>query len=262
MGVKIADLVFTSIEDIVAFSLTDEYLFTLDELQNATIAQTEDKTDITGKMGRKLSSIKRNKSVTVSATNGLVSAGLSAIQMGDEGTTGEVEIETSEYLSATDAHKVTLGHVATGILAIYETDEDGLITKTFAEDSNATPEAGKYHLGEDKKEITFNEEVAKDANIVVYYKRKISAPSMENKSDKYAGKCKLYVNAIAENKSGIIYHVQYFVPKADISGEWSLELGENQTVHAFSAEALSGAGGKAGTFYKMIVFGENAEDVA
>ena len=41
------------------------------EPQSATIANTEEKQDITGKGGRKLTSIKRNKAVTISANNGM-----------------------------------------------------------------------------------------------------------------------------------------------------------------------------------------------
>ena len=56
--------------------MTGGYLFTLDELQNATIAQGQEKTDITGRQGRKLSSLKKNKTVTISGNNGIVSGGL------------------------------------------------------------------------------------------------------------------------------------------------------------------------------------------
>ena len=53
---NINDLTITSLETITAFALgTGAYLFTLDELQNATIANTQETSDITGKQGRKLS---------------------------------------------------------------------------------------------------------------------------------------------------------------------------------------------------------------
>ena len=58
------DLTITSLETITAFNVTSgDYLFTLDELQNASIAQTQDKVDMTGKGGRKLNSLKRNKAL-------------------------------------------------------------------------------------------------------------------------------------------------------------------------------------------------------
>ena len=47
---NIDDITITSLETIDAFDIvTGSYLFTLDELQSATIAQSQEKTDITGK---------------------------------------------------------------------------------------------------------------------------------------------------------------------------------------------------------------------
>lgn len=74
----------TSLETITAFDIAGAYRFTLDELQNAKIANTQDKTDITGKGGRKLNSLKKNKAVVISGTNGLVSGGLLEMQTGSE----------------------------------------------------------------------------------------------------------------------------------------------------------------------------------
>ena len=46
---NINDITITSLETINAFDIaTGAFKFTLDELQNATIAQTQEKTDITG----------------------------------------------------------------------------------------------------------------------------------------------------------------------------------------------------------------------
>lgn len=47
---NIKDITITSLETITAFDVvTGNYKFTLDELQNATIANTQDSTEITGK---------------------------------------------------------------------------------------------------------------------------------------------------------------------------------------------------------------------
>ena len=47
---NIKDITITSLETITAFDVvTGNYRFTLDELQNATIANTQDTQEITGK---------------------------------------------------------------------------------------------------------------------------------------------------------------------------------------------------------------------
>ena len=95
----VGDYTITSLETITAFDIsTGAYLFTLDELQDATISQTQDKQDITGKQGRKISSLKRNKAVTVSGNNGLVSIGLLAMQTGGEIENKVTEVMWTDYL--------------------------------------------------------------------------------------------------------------------------------------------------------------------
>lgn len=77
MSVNVNDLSITSLETIMAFGINGgTHRFTLDELQNATIANSQDNTALTGKGGRTIGQLKRNKSVTVSGTNGMVSMGL------------------------------------------------------------------------------------------------------------------------------------------------------------------------------------------
>ena len=153
---NINDITITSLETINAFDIaTGAFKFTLDELQNATIAQTQEKTDITGKQGRKLNSLKKNKAVTISGTNGLVSGGLLEMQVGSE---------------------------------------------------------------------------------------------FENKKTTV--------------KWPNVYRIQFYIPKADFNGEFSFEMGDNQTVHAFEAESLSGACGTSGALWTYTIFGSNAEDVA
>lgn len=97
---NINDITFTSIEVITAFDIaTGDYKFTLDELQNATIAQSQEETEITGKQGRKLSTLKKNKSVTISGTNGLVSGGLMELQTGSAFKNKTTEVLWTDYLT-------------------------------------------------------------------------------------------------------------------------------------------------------------------
>ena len=97
---NINDITITSLETINAFDIvTGAYKFTLDELQNATIAQTQERVDITGKQGRKLNSLKRNKAVTISGTNGLVSGGLLELQVGGEFENKVTTVMWTDYLT-------------------------------------------------------------------------------------------------------------------------------------------------------------------
>ena len=263
---NIQDITITSLETISAFDvLTGNFMFTLDELQNATINQSQETSDITGKAGRKLATLKRNKSVTISGTNGLVSGGLMEVQTGGKFENKTTDVLWTDYLTVT-GNAATTSYTAVGttgneIESIYVKNNDGTLGATLTQD--VTVAAGKFTYTPGTKALAFNEgEIEDGTEIVVYYKRKIQANVLENMSDSYSGKCALYIDAMAEDKCSNVYRIQFYIPKADFSGEFSLELGDNQTVHAFEAEALAGACGAGSQLWTYTIFGANATDVA
>ena len=231
---NVADLTITSLETITGFDVvTGDYVFTLDELQNASIANSQEVTEITGKGGRKISQLKRNKAVTISGSNGMVSGGQREAQTG-----GTFENKTTEVLW-TDC---TLGT---------ELEQD------------STAATGKFAYAPGTKALTFSG-IDNGTEIVVIYKRKITADVLTNESDKYSKKMTLYVDALAEDKCANVYRVQFFIPKADFSGEFTLDMGDNQTTHDFEAESLTGACGALGgsLLWTYTIFGANTEDAA
>jgi hypothetical protein len=263
---NINDITITSLETINAFDIvTGAYKFTLDELQNATIAQTQERVDITGKQGRKLNSLKRNKAVTISGTNGLVSGGLLELQVGSEFENKTTTVLWTDYLTVnTNAAATTYTAVGTAgneIESVYVKNTDGTLGKELTQD--ATVAEGKFTYTPASKALAFNEgEIEDGTEIVVFYMRQIQADVLENMSDKYSGRCALYIDAFAEDKCANVYRIQFYIPKADFNGEFSFEMGENQTVHAFEAESLAGACGTDGALWTYTIFGANAEDVA
>lgn len=262
---NINDITITSLETITAFDIvTGNYKFTLDELQNATVAQSQESTEITGKAGRKLATLKRNKAVTISGTNGLVSGGLLEMQTGGTFENRVTEVLWTDYLTVTGGAAATaykaVGTTGAEIEALYVKNADGTLG-TALEQSDAAA-AGKFTYTPGTKALAFHTDVADGTEIVVYYKRKIQADVLENESDSYSGKCALFIDALAEDKCANVYRIQFYIPRADFSGEFSFEMGDNQTVHAFEAEALAGACGAGGALWTYTIFGANAADVA
>ena len=261
---NINDIAITSLEVISGFDIaTGAYLFTLDELQNASIANSEEKQDITGKQGRKLTSLKKNKSVVVSGTNGLVSGGLFELQVGSKFENKVTEVMWTDYLTVS-SNSATTNYTAVGtegaeISAVYVKNTDGTMGEPMTQGTSA--QAGVFAYNPADKKLTFTG-VADGAEIVVYYMRKIQANTLENLSDHYSGKCALYIDALGEDKCANVYRIQFYIPKADFSGEFSFEMGDNQTVHAFEAEALAGACGAGGALWTYTIFGANSADVA
>lgn len=265
------DLTLTTLETIDAFdAVTGAFLFTLDELQNATISQSEERTDITGKQGRRLSSLKRNKSVTISGNNGLISTGLLELQTGSKFENKATTVRWTDYVvvngNASSTTYTAVGTVGNEIDSVYVKNTDGTVGKVLTQ--GAAVGDGVFTYDPASKALAFKEgEIADGTEVIVYYDRKIQASVQHNMSDTYAGKAQLYVNAMAEDKCSNVYRVQIYFPKADFNGEFSFEIGESQTVHAFEATSMAGANcgmrnAEAGELWTYTVFGANAADVA
>lgn len=261
---NIQDITITSLETITAFDITSgSFMFVLDELQNATIAQAQEKTDITGKQGRKLSSLKKNKAVTISGTNGLVSGGLLEIQTGGKFENKLTTIMWPDYITVSGNKAATtytaVGTVGNEISEAYVKNSDGTLGTTLTQD--AATAQGKFTYNPETKELAFNEgELADGTELVVYYLRQVQASVLDNLSDNYSGKATLYIDAFAEDKCANVYRLQFYIPKADFNGEFSFEMGDNQSVHSFEAESLAGACGTGGALWTYTVFGANTED--
>lgn len=266
MSMNLPDLILTSVETISVYDiLTGAHLYTLDELQNVSIAQAQDKTDITGKQGRKLSSLKKNKAITISATNGLISHGLMESQTGCKFVNKVTKVMWDDYLkvsgnAATTTYKA-VGTAGNEIEYVYVKNSDGIVTKTLTQDA-ATSE-GKFTYDPTTKALAFKAgDIEDNTEIVVHYNRNIQADVLENINDNYSKKAVMYIDGMAEDKCSNVYRVQIYVPKADVSGEFTLEFGDNQSVHAFEAESLAGACGTSGALFTYTVIAADAADAA
>lgn len=259
---NVSDIAITSLEVITAFDVvTGDYLFTLDELQNATLANSEEKQDIVGKHGRKLASLKKNKAVTISGSNGLVSGGLFELQVGNKFKSEVTEVMWTDYLTV-KSNSATTMYIAVGtegaeISSVYVKNSDGTLGEALTQADTAS--AGTFTYDPATKALGFSG-LDDGTEIIVYYMRHIKANVLENTSDQYSGKATLYIDAIGEDKCSNVYRIQIKIPKADFSGEFSLEMGDSQTMHNFEAEALSVSCGASGSLWDYIIFGNNAED--
>lgn len=265
----------TSIETITAYGVSDgSYLWTLDELQNFSLSQTEEKSDITGRGGRKLNTLKRNKSISISGANGYISTGLLETQTGGKTVKGSTTVHWTDYLTVTNSKATTswkaVGTAGAEIKALYIRNADGTTGDMYEQvDSTSSAAVGDKVFAYDPatKVITFvTDAIEDDTAIVVQYMRQINAPRLDNYSDTFAGKAALFVDVMVEDKCANIFRGQFYIPTVDFSGEFSLEFGDNQSVHNFAAEALASGcmvnkDGKS-LLWTYTIFGVNTEDAA
>lgn len=268
---NVNDITITSLDIITGYSLGGVPRFILDELSDATIANTQEKEDITGRGGRKLSSLKKNKGVTVSGTNGMLSAGLLESQTGGEFEhKSAANVEWSESL-VINSNKATTTYKGTGttgaeITALYIKDTTGAASTKL--EQAATAAEGKFAYAPATKELTFAESAYEDGTeIIVFYTRKVEADVLNNDSEKYSEKLRLVIDATAEDKCSNVYHLQIEIPKADFSGDFDIAMGDSQATHGFEAESLAssascGTTGGASNLWTWTIFGANSADAA
>ena len=259
--INLDKLSITSVELIHGYNNAGVCELMLDELTDTSIANTEEKVDIVGKGGRKINSLKKNKAVTVTGTNGVISGGLLATQTGGTLTAAEGEVtkvRVAETLTVTD-NKATTGAKAVGTvgneLKSLNVKVSDSLGKAYTQ--AATASAGKFAYAPATKEITFFEgDIEDGAEIIVFYDKEVTGRTVSNPSDKYSKKLKVYLDCLATDSCDNIYHVQYIFPRADFSGNFDTAMGDNPAVHAFEFESLAGSCGGAGNLWDMIVFGE------
>ena len=256
MAISTNDIIVTSLDTITAFDITTgDYLFTLDELQSATISQSEDTTEITGRQGRRLSTLKTNKSIEVTGTNGLISGGLMELQTGSDFEHNDnALVLKSERLTVTNAGTaetkvVAKGTVGNEIYKAYVVEDQGF-GDVYTQDSETA--AGKFTYNPGSKTITFAQTDLSDVagkTILVYYKAQVSADELKNDAGEYAKKAALYIDATGEDTCANEYHLQFYIPKADFDGTFDIQMGDDQAVHEFTASSLAGACGAEGQSY-------------
>lgn len=269
MAFNISDLSITSFETIIACDINGgAFRFMLDELQNVTLGNTQENTNITGKAGRTIGQLKRNKSVTLSGTNGMFSMGLIEAEVGSEGSNDKVtKIKIPEYLTISDQNDATTTYKAVGtagneIGTVYVRNADGTIKKTLTQAASVA--SGKFAYNPTTKKLTFDSgDVKEDDEITIYYKRQIQADAyVENVSDKYSETLEVYLDFICEDKCHNQYRGQIFMPYADFDGNFELAMGDSQTTQAFTATSLaSSCNNTSSLFWTITIFGTDAEDV-
>lgn len=268
--VNLNDLSITSFETVMGCNINGgAFRFMLDEMQNLTISNTQENTNLTGRGGRTIGMLKRNKAVNITGTNGMVSIGLVEVETGSKAETNVVTtVKVPDYIQVDSEGKLATTFVATGtagneIGELYVKDGAGVVVKTLTQ--AATAAEGKFAYDPTTKAITFaSGELKKGDNVTVYYKRKINADVVvKNISENYAEKLELYIDAIAEDKCKNQYRVQFFVPYADFTGNFDFAMGDSQTVQNFEATSLASACSIDGSslFWTLTVFGADAKDV-
>lgn len=265
MSVTAENLAITSIEVATAFTLDDDYLFTADELNDATLSQGLEKVDITAARGAKMSQLKRNKTVTGKITNALLSLPAMAADLGttvkrDQSSTFRWKDVLTSVADGASNTTVSLqyapaGTVGSNIYGVYMLNTDGVtLGKEFAYASGATATADKYIVN--GSALTFLlSDVPVGSKIVVWYDRTVTGVTkIENLASTVAKDVHLVLDCLAEDKMCNVYYVQIDIPKASLNGTFDVGASDNQIMQNIEFESLAVAcSGSTAKFWDMLI---------
>ena len=258
MAVDVSKLIITEIAQITAFNNAGELEFIMDEVQDGSIQNSQEKSDITGRNGRKIASLKKNKAVTVSATNGVLVGGALAAQTGTEVEQGTFKVRITDVLTVTSnkatTTKTAVGTVGAEIGTIYVKNANGSLGTKIEQDASAS--SGKFAYNPSDNSIT-TDGLTDGTEIVAFYDVEVESAKISNDSEKYSKVLKLYIDVALQDTCDVEYFGQIVIERADVSGEFELSLGGDNFAHAFEAESLAGGCTGSTKLWDLIIYGVN-----
>lgn len=246
----IDNFTITSLDRIHAYDrVTKKGSFYLTELQSTTISNTEDTVDITGKGGRLLKQIKRNKAVSLTGASALLSGDLMAAQTGTEQEySTDYKARIPDIIEVT-ADAVTAGKVTTTFTAVgtagaeivdvrVMSDNGGLIKNDWSQGSTAGEKTYAYDPATKELTLPTDSGVTAGQKIVVMYDYTVTGSKVVNRSDVFGKTLYVVIDCTGTDACDNEYKCQFIIYRAQFSGEFDIELGGDQAVHNFSANSL------------------------
>lgn len=275
---RATNLILTSIDSMTLWGPKKELLFALDDLQNVSIQNNEETTDITGKNGRKLATLKQSKTVTITGANGVVSAGMLATQTGGAYDYKDTyPVSWAESLIVDDG-ECKLSYKPVGLpgmeirTIVRETVGGQIDTIHPLKQVNGTPEGeDEFSYDPVTQKLTFYTGSGLDQErylVRVYYTRNVAVTHVDNPADKFAAEGYAIFDCTARDMCQNYFRSQLVVPRADFTGNFTLEIGQDQVLHNFELNALASINGcdpdtlgQDSIYWDFIVFNRDADDV-
>lgn len=246
MAIIINDYTITEFDMFEAYLRdTGELDFRLEELQDMSIDATQDKTELTGKNGRIIGYKKQNKAISGSGTVGMLSAGLLKAQTGGESESGTHTIKRSEIQTVGSTNTISIDHTATGtagseIGVIKVLAANGAVTEkytqaTTADETHFSYSAGTITLPNDSGTGVLTE----GTKIMFAYEYEVQGTKITDPSDKFSEVREVWVHCFGTDACDNEYYISIHIPRCDFSGEFSINLGGDQTVQNFSFDGMA-----------------------
>lgn len=241
---RMGDFTLTELTKFEAYTREEGLLdFLMDEIDSFSIDHSQEQSDITGQNGRVIGKKKKRKSVSVSGTNGLISEGMLKAQLGGEIKNGNMKIKKSETKKITSSMSVTvddtpIGAVGQEIGKIQLIGSAGSVVKEYRQGTVASDDKFAYDPATKTITLPTDTDIETDMHVRYAYYRVVQGTSINNPFDKYSEIREVWLHGYGVDKCDNKIAYAWFFPRADISGEFSMDIGGDQTMHNFGFQAL------------------------
>ena len=251
-----------SYDQIMGFDRTNGSLdLILDELTDFNLANSEDKSEVTGKGGRVIGTLKKNKRVVGSGTNGFLCGGALSAQTGADIEDGEYVIRYTDPITVSRNKGVTvetaIGTTGNEIGTIYVRDKNNAYISGGKKltQTSTVPKEGEFSYDPATKEITFFEkEIADGTEVIAFYDAKVTGKRIVNDADKYSKTLAVYIDVTCKDACDNLFHGQFIIDRADFSGTFDLQGGTDPVAQSFEFTSLPNLCTGKSDLWTLIIF--------
>lgn len=262
MAINFDKFNFVSIDTIRKYDkATGKLEWILDELQDATLSSGEEMVFGTGKLGNRITSLKKNKTAMLTANNGFVVGGLLADQWGSApktSTTNTLTGNVMEFLTVTATNTVVTTYTATGTAGneigwIYDPTSDRVQGTAYAQGAVVSASIFTYTTG--TKTIALPTGVFNQGDeVLVSYNYLTGGKEWTNSASNVSGDGIVIVDlTVKDSCNNNEYHAIVTSNNASLSGALELVFGGDQTVHGLTVEFLPNQCDAAKDFFTFLI---------
>lgn len=223
---------------------TQKYLGTANELQDMSIANSQDDTYALGKNEAKLAAFSKNKGMKLTGTSGQFEQFLIGLQTGSGVTIGENDYEMTEVLTVAE-NAIKVKYNTKAILNIDVMTANGNVDTTKILELAEAVTEGKYTFTPATGAIAFFvDELADGTKVRVSYKTVASGSARITNDLKTFSKVVSIVGntVVLDGCDNTEYLAQLVIPKAKVSGTFNIDLSGEPAVQSFEIECMSSCG--------------------
>lgn len=224
---------------------TGEVQFMFDNIKDGNIEGTEDTEYITGANGVNLVALARNKTCTVTFNRAFLSFSTLSAQTGSPVSVASAQnkfkVPKVEIIKATSATAASVSGtpIAGTLKYVYTLNGDGSLKDKFTLTTDSVT-AGKFALS--GSDLTFAADALTSGQqiLAVYDEEVTVGKKISNRADTKAIYSYLIADLVCLDRcnNNTKYITRFIMPNAKVSGNFTIDVGNTDTAHAFSAEAM------------------------